>query len=829
MTNPNPPIQSGERQSFFKLFQEKGYHIEIPIIQRDYAQGRASNKEVRTAFLNALYNYLEENEPNRDLDFVYGNLTEEENPRFIPLDGQQRLTTLFLLHWYLAHISGNIDLLKEVLGTRTNPEEAFKSRFTYETRTSSREFCDALIANSINFTQLLDSDAGRQNSLSKTIQDCGWYYLSWENDPTIQSMLTMLDAIHIKFAGKSEFFDRLISTEHPIITFLFLNLKEFKLTDDLYIKMNARGKPLTAFETFKAKLEQHIALLNDVFAIDRRLIYGEEEQEVSTAKYFSHKIDTHWTDLFWHYKKETSNVFDGQLMNFIKVMVTNQYAVHSPRSTQWKLGFLLAKNEVSFAKYQEIDALSVETITVLINALDELSKGEDGIEHHITGSFYFDEESIFSKVLADDLSYMQRVQFHAYIQYLILHEGDSEGLDDWMRVIYNLTENTRFDISAEFVRAIKAVETLLPESKTILAYLKDEESNVDAFNIRQVQEEKIKACLLLRENELWKDCIQPAEKHSYFKGQIGFLLEFCGIIAYYEEQGHCDWSVDENETLMETFVSYASKAQVVFDSSMAYNSDFVWERAVLTKGNYLIDTTAYRLNFLNTLKNTRDYSWKRLLRLPPATSEGSEQWLERRNCVKAVFDDPRFLENNLEQSLSDICATLPGDWRDYFITTPELMRYCGNGFIRFESERDIKLLSKSQLNSYHVELYTYHFYLQYLKRNEVLSPFTQQNYYPINSKEYDFCISLMGWSYKDKKYDLDISFYEGQFCIDFYKLGSEKEETHYADEIKAILTDLEFQWGKLEGWQGYVLFKNTKEETFESLTHLCERLTTLTL
>jgi uncharacterized protein with ParB-like and HNH nuclease domain len=44
--------------------------------------------------------YLEENKPNRDLDFVYGSTEQEEEiEKFIPLDGQQRLTTLFLLQW----------------------------------------------------------------------------------------------------------------------------------------------------------------------------------------------------------------------------------------------------------------------------------------------------------------------------------------------------------------------------------------------------------------------------------------------------------------------------------------------------------------------------------------------------------------------------------------------------------------------------------------------------------------------------------------------------------------------------------------------------------
>ena len=54
MSNLSTPTSSGERLSFYKLFSAKNYIVEIPIIQRDYAQGRASEQEVRASFLDAL-------------------------------------------------------------------------------------------------------------------------------------------------------------------------------------------------------------------------------------------------------------------------------------------------------------------------------------------------------------------------------------------------------------------------------------------------------------------------------------------------------------------------------------------------------------------------------------------------------------------------------------------------------------------------------------------------------------------------------------------------------------------------------------------------------
>ena len=74
--------------------------IIIPKIQRDYAQGRDDNdiNRIRERFLSALFEAVT-NKPVT-LDFIYGDIDEEGI--MTPLDGQQRLTTLFLLHWYAA-------------------------------------------------------------------------------------------------------------------------------------------------------------------------------------------------------------------------------------------------------------------------------------------------------------------------------------------------------------------------------------------------------------------------------------------------------------------------------------------------------------------------------------------------------------------------------------------------------------------------------------------------------------------------------------------------------------------------------------------------------
>lgn len=217
----------GKIYSFWQLLNDQ--KIEIPIIQRDYAQGREEEAEIRTEFLGALYRSIDGNRSIK-LDFIYGSKLDDT---FQPLDGQQRLTTLFLLHWYAAS--------KDVFLNHENKE--ILKKFSYETRSSSREFCNALVKNSINIDKSLEK-------ISALIIDSSWFFLTWKKDPTIDAMLRAIDDIHKIFSGMEDLWKKIIS-DKLLISFYYVELDNFGLTDDLYIKMNARGKLLTAFENLK--------------------------------------------------------------------------------------------------------------------------------------------------------------------------------------------------------------------------------------------------------------------------------------------------------------------------------------------------------------------------------------------------------------------------------------------------------------------------------------------------------------------------------------------------------------------------------------------------
>ena len=167
---------NNDKVSFWKLLNDK--KIVIPIIQRDYAQGREGREFLRERFLGQLFDALKDNATPLVLDFVYGSV---EGDTFYPLDGQQRLTTLWLLHWYLALRAGTLPKDKKVL-----------EKFSYETRISSRTFCQKLC--NINITQPCQP---QQHGIAAFVRNQTWFYSAYEQDPTIQSMLRMLNGTDI--------------------------------------------------------------------------------------------------------------------------------------------------------------------------------------------------------------------------------------------------------------------------------------------------------------------------------------------------------------------------------------------------------------------------------------------------------------------------------------------------------------------------------------------------------------------------------------------------------------------------------------------------------
>ena len=288
MEQNNQNISANEEvNSNFITFFTK-HKIEIPLIQRDYVQGSNLQSKKRNEFIDSLFEALKDDGKPCELDFIYGT---ENNGAFLPLDGQQRLTTQFLLHWYLINKC-----------RLENPNEY--KRIMAEIKWDACEFSYKTRRSSTVFTEKLRSYQPKKmnEAMSEDIKQQSWYSESWDLDPTVNAMMDMLDAIGNKYNGlkmhvAAQMLEKMLSSK--IINFDKLDMGKFKLNDSLYVKMNARGKQLTEFENWKAKF---IKFLEEVYADSEFDYIDENRNEFKTIKnYFTHSIEHEWTDLFWAY------------------------------------------------------------------------------------------------------------------------------------------------------------------------------------------------------------------------------------------------------------------------------------------------------------------------------------------------------------------------------------------------------------------------------------------------------------------------------------------------------------------------------------------------
>lgn len=681
------------QQIILKQLLEDHGRVQVPMVQRDYAQGRESEAEVREEFLGALHRALslpaDDGALPLNLDFIYGSVEGNVTTSFLPLDGQQRLTTLFLLHWYLAWRDDCWQSFEDLFCIDS------RSRFSYGVRPSSTEFFDALVL----FRPEVSPDS--VEAVGGLVANQPWHFRYWRLDSTIQSSLRMLDAIHVRFRESSGYFSRIIDTKRPAITFQLLNLENFGLSDDLYIKMNARGKPLTAFETFKARYEQD---LEKQYA-GEFLPIGNESFPV--AEYFSRRMDTAWADFFWTHRNSETNLFDGAAMNLFRAIAL---ITRDPESDNYVDDIVSLRDgniKTSYAVFHRNGRLDRNFSEALILLLDTWSKDGAEFATQLPDSTHFDEAAVFEDAIRKpaDFEYVRIVQFVGYVVFLRESSNALQpapgAFQEWMRIVCNLSNNTDYGRPSDLQRSVSGILGMASQSGDILAFFASADRPTPGFYLKQVSEEKLKAELILADGG-WRARIDRAEMHGYFKGQIEFLLDFCGVLEERNGNDVIDWEPEIHNSLQARFDSYFAKAELMFDARGLNDlGNHRWERALLCMGDYLLPYGQQSVSFLVNTPSFPD-SWKRLLR-------GSDQTASmKRKLLEELFDrisEADTLGAQLDQIINGARAVEP--WRQALIETPQAIEYCKYRLIRKNTKVGVYLLKKTRMNGAHAELVTY--------------------------------------------------------------------------------------------------------------------------
>lgn len=226
----------------------------VPEIQREYVWG--NNSDVLEKFLAELENKADpcdtchhvHTNKNVNVGFLYSykpSYVKYESERILDeflIDGQQRITTLFLLLLYRATIEERIDDFMAICRTDEND---FNMGFNYKVRSLTQQFLVQLIQHAKN------EGVTAFDFISDMDNTPYWFLDDYKNDPTVISMISALKSIRKTFGSKSNFyFDYLLTNIH----FWHFKTEATSQGEELYITMNSRGEQLSDNEMQKARV-----------------------------------------------------------------------------------------------------------------------------------------------------------------------------------------------------------------------------------------------------------------------------------------------------------------------------------------------------------------------------------------------------------------------------------------------------------------------------------------------------------------------------------------------------------------------------------------------
>lgn len=676
-------MHTGKQYTFIQLINETD--ILIPRIQRDYIQFR-NNDRVVTSRKNFVKNLVSAIEGNHqiNLHFVYGyNIkhcnASNEQEAFVPIDGQQRLTTLFLLHYFVFAKSNNTECLNKL-----------NNKLVYETRTTTNKFIECLLKN-----KLTDSEKIKRES---------WFSVAWNFDPSVLSCLVMLDEFNKAFKETSdwnEYAKRLNSEQARIISFMKLDIEDIGAPNELYIKMNSRGKQLTAFENFKTEVYKEI-------------------KGLEFCDNFKSNMDGDWLSIIWDMipQKENwqENFTDVLFKEIIHWIIINRICAENElkkceeifdnikKNNKTSQNFYLSDyfNEKNNTNLNEptVFELAIKDIYYTFNLLKSLHDNSSDVYEDICQRIFYNSEKgfNFSKGFSSPISdHNIRSLLFSITKFAIdANDNIANKLNeffDWWRIIKNLAFNAKIDTIKLYFDAIKAINAF-KRSVDIATYLleldetSDEPNKFLDIHVRkpnQFKEEILKQ-KLINKNVDWKNTIYKAESNKYFSGELLFLFKKIGLVSY-----------EEGTDKLSEFNKYWKKIDRIFGSEIA-DFELKMHKLLLTYGDYSENGNGIISYYFKDYKN-HDKDWRGMLRDNKSGFDIFFQMLDEYDCN---MDFDNFVETRCKQfdKTKFNIDTWKRDLHEEFINNDRLFAYIAEyGRCWIDENERIALLRTSNRSS----------------------------------------------------------------------------------------------------------------------------------
>lgn len=490
------------------------YRVVIPGIQRHYVQGANNPKaeSVRKQFIKEIFTAIEKKQHEFNLHFIYGPINTDGEDSFVPVDGQQRLTTLWLIARYAAEKAEPSDR-KDLL--------SLLSRFTYEDRINAKRFCQALTCENSRW------DITQDPNPDILCQD--WFVDYWKEDETVASMIRMLSTIHEEWNKHQD----TITAEdvlEAIASKIRFNLKIDAFGDDIYMKMNARGLQLTQWENFKGKFSEDLCE-------DKKEWWVKEMEELSnrffTCSDEQHELpDNAFFALYARimaYEARESGVDCG---NSIK-----QLAAYTHNHNTW------SQIELPFVPYSDFsgitnnESIASTVADTCVKMIKTVLASAQNIVPYFGDSKLFD--TFFHPQNGNELDFT--LCCYEYFKKFVNKDVDATHFLKALRLMWNILENVDKQYEKKTDNRVELVKKFIDLGDQTLysPQIKEIEKEIEKAP-EQAKEEAEKAKQMhcndksmpndwneetLKPWSNWNDAIEKAEECAFFHGSIRFLYE----------------------------------------------------------------------------------------------------------------------------------------------------------------------------------------------------------------------------------------------------------------------------------------------------------------
>lgn len=237
---------SGEAYSLCEIFCGENDKIIIPDLQRDYCWGNpiSNNSEdsLASSFIDSILRLEKSQEITMGL--IYGYYDKELTPYHLQLcDGQQRLTTLFLIIGIINRMLPGNEYRDLLISDFELNEDDKEPHLLYGIRESSLYFLSDLTVHYFLKDSLSVEELRKQP----------WFLKSYDDDPTIASIIRALKTIECKLKGYKELEllgDFLIHK----LKFLFYDMENRQNGEETFVVINTTEEPLTANQNLKPQI-----------------------------------------------------------------------------------------------------------------------------------------------------------------------------------------------------------------------------------------------------------------------------------------------------------------------------------------------------------------------------------------------------------------------------------------------------------------------------------------------------------------------------------------------------------------------------------------------